>query len=112
MNKETASCKVVADSNDYISNWICKGLNIDKQWLGEHFTIGFVIADKLVGGLIYHDLRPRQDVWWTLYTTNKRWCSKKVLKFIFSLAFSSAFSFISDAIILLLITCKNVKCKV
>ena len=87
MSKDVASCKIVADTNDYITNWVCKGLKIGKDWLGKHFTIGFMVNDQLVGGLIYHDLRFGQDVWWTLYTTNKRWCSKKVLKFMFSLAF-------------------------
>ena len=89
MNKETAYCSniIVADQNDEITKWICEGLELDTDWLGPHFTIGFVRGGCLIGGLIYHDYRPGCDVWWTIYAPDKRWCSKKVLKFMFGLAF-------------------------
>ncbi len=87
MSKATAFCKIIADENEVITNWVCRGLNIGTNWLGEHFTVGFMRGGRLIGGLIYHDCRPGRDVWWTLYTTDKHWCSKKVLRFIFALAF-------------------------
>ena len=87
MSKETAYCKVIADTNNHITDWVCRGLNIGNQWLGEHLTIGFLYQGRLIGGLIYHDIRPHRDLWWTLYTTDKRWCSKRILKFMFSVAF-------------------------
>lgn len=87
MSKAAAFCKIIADENEVITNWVCNGLNLGTAWLGEHFTIGFMRDGRLIGGLIYHDCRPGRDVWWTLYTTDKHWCSKKVLHFIFALAF-------------------------
>lgn len=87
MNKELAFCKVVSDRNDIITKWICNGLNIKTDWLGKHFTIGFFYKSKLIGGLIYHDIRPYQDVWWTLYTNDKHWCTRRILHFMFSVAF-------------------------
>ena len=87
MSKAAAFCKIIADENEVITNWVCNGLNLGTAWLGEHFTVGFMRGGRLIGGLIYHDCRPGRDVWWTLYTTDKHWCSKKVLRFIFALAF-------------------------
>lgn len=87
MSREAASCSVVADTNGVITRWVCDRLEAGRTWLGEHFTIGFVRDGKLIGGLIYHDCRPGRDVWWTLYTEDKHWCSKKNLRFMFSLAF-------------------------
>lgn len=70
-------------------DWICSGLNTDKKWLeGEYYTIGFKLGHKLLGGLIYHNIRPQRDLWLTIYTADKRWCNRRVLKVIFSLAFN------------------------
>lgn len=87
MSRATASCKIIADQNDVITRFVCEGLGYDTDWLDEHFTIGFLCEGRLLGGLIYHNIRPGRDVWWTLYTIDKRWCSKRVLNFMFSLAF-------------------------
>ena len=87
MNKAAASCKVIADKGDFITSWVCRGLGFDSDWVGEHFTIGFMVDGELIGGLIYHNIRPGRDVWWTLYTIDKRWCTRSVLRFMFGLAF-------------------------
>ncbi len=87
MSKEATYCKIIGDSSGAITRWVCKGLNIDTDWIGAHQTIGFVHNGRLIGGLIYHNLRFGKDVWWTLYTTDKKWCNKRILKFMFLLAF-------------------------
>lgn len=87
MSRAAASCKIIADKGEIITRFVCKGLGFDTDWLGEHLTIGFMRGGRLIGGLIYHDCRPGRDVWWTLYTTDKHWCTKKALRFIFALAF-------------------------
>ena len=87
MNKEAASCNVIFDKNDVITNWVCDNLKSGNKWLGEHLTIGFTLGDRLIGGLIYHDCRMGHDVWWTIYTNDKHWCTRKILRFIFSVAF-------------------------
>ena len=87
MSRETVSCKVVADCDDKITDWVCNGLKIGTDWLDTHLTIGFVRGGELIGGLIYHDCRPERDVWWTLHTTDKHWCTKRILRFMFALAF-------------------------
>lgn len=88
MSKETVSCKIIADTDDIITRFVCAGLGYDASWLDEHFTIGFILDNRLIGGLIYHNIRPGIDVWWTLYTINKRWCTRRVLNFMFDVAFN------------------------
>lgn len=106
MNREAASCKIVTDQNDVITRWVCDHLQTGDTWLGEHFTVGFVRGGKLIGGLIYHDCRPGRDVWWTLYTEDKHWCTRKVLRFIFSVAFD----YFGCRRISLLTGINNIKC--
>lgn len=87
MNRDAALCDVVTDNKDKITDWVCLGLRIGTEWLDKHYTIGFWYKNKLIGGLIYHNIRKGRDVWWTLYTTDKHWCTKRILKFMFSVAF-------------------------
>ena len=79
--------KIIEDRNELITKYVCNGLNFGFEWLGMHFTYGMVVDGKLVGGLIFHDIRPNVEVWWTIYTENKRWCNRRMLKFMFALAF-------------------------
>ena len=72
-----------------LTDLICSGLKTDKNWLeGEYYTIGFKSGNKLLGGLIYHNIRPKRDLWMTIYTTDKKWCNRRALKIIFGLAFN------------------------
>ena len=81
--------KVIEDKNELITNYVCKNLNASRDWLGFHFTYGMIVDGKLIGGLIFHDIRPNVEVWWTIYTENKRWCNRRMLKFMFALAFNA-----------------------
>ena len=87
MKQPEEFCSVFYDNN--LVDWICQGLKIDKKWLeGDYYTIGFKSGNKLLGGLIYHNIRPQRDLWVTIYTADKKWCNRRVLKIIFSLAFN------------------------
>ncbi|MBE6454694.1 MAG: GNAT family N-acetyltransferase [Alphaproteobacteria bacterium] len=82
-------CNLVYDQDNRITEWVCKGLGFDRRWLDKEFhTFGFYISGKLIGGLIYHNIRPFRDLWWTIYTTDKRWCNRRNLKKIFEFAFN------------------------
>lgn len=81
--------QIIPDSNGAIKDWVCAGLNENTDWCGENYTCGFVRDGKLIGGLIYHDYRLDTDVWWTIFSTDKRWCTKRVLHYIFSIAFGA-----------------------
>lgn len=79
--------QIVPDKNDVITKWICKGLGYDKSWITDHITFGFMLNDKLIGGLIFHDYRPQQEIWWTVYSIDKRWCNRRMLRIMFGMAF-------------------------
>lgn len=89
MSKAAASCDIVTDSGGLIADWVCKGLGENIDWIGDNLTIGIVSDGKLLAGIIFNNYRPQTDVTLTIYTTNKRWCSKKILKHIFGIAFET-----------------------
>ena len=79
--------EIIHDECGVIKDWVCFGLGEDTQWCGENYTCGFSRNGKMIGGLIFHDYRKNTDVWWTIFSTDKRWCTKRVLKYIFGVAF-------------------------
>lgn len=81
--------KIIEDKNDLILRYVCEGLNIGYDWLGKHLVYGLVIDNRLVGGLIFHDIRPNVEAWWTIYTKDKRWCNRRMLRFVFGVAFNA-----------------------
>lgn len=88
MNGPAVFCNLSADTDGRITRFVCAGLGSDDKWLDqEHYTLGFAIDGRLVGGLIYHDIRRGRDLYWTIYTTDKRWCNRRILKAVFGLAF-------------------------
>ena len=88
MKQQAAFCDLVKDENNQITSWVCKNLHFKETLADAHFTIGIRLKEKLVGGLIYHNIRPGRDLWWTIYTNDKRWCSRRILQQIFHLAFN------------------------
>lgn len=87
MNKHRESCRLLYDYDRSIARWVCLKLGYDADEISDGQAFGFVINGKLIGGLIYHNIRENRDLWWTIYTMDKRWCTKKILKQIFGLAF-------------------------
>ncbi len=87
MSKPQEFCEIKPDSNNYVAKWVCSQLNFELKDIGEYRTLGFFVNHKLVGGLIYHNIRVNRDLWLTIYTTDKRWCNRRVLKNIFGLAY-------------------------
>jgi RimJ/RimL family protein N-acetyltransferase len=80
--------QICYDVDGRIAEWVCRGLNFDFRQLQTNITFGFAVDGQTVGGLIFHDLRYGQDVWWTVFSTDKRWCNRRMLKQMFGLAFS------------------------
>lgn len=82
------SMDIYPDLYGGITEWVRKGLGYDEDWPpGNCLTFGFYYNQKLVGALVFHDLRRHTEVWWTIYTENQHWCSRKVLRLMFTIAF-------------------------
>jgi RimJ/RimL family protein N-acetyltransferase len=75
------------DSHDIIADWVCRGLGLINVWKGQNVTYGFSYASKMVGGLIFHELQPHRDVWWTVWSNDKHWCNRTMLRQMFHKAF-------------------------
>lgn len=79
MKMEVDYCKIVPDYKNIITNWVCKNLQTDTNWLRDYKTFGVMKTSKIIAGLIFHNARFGQDVWWTIYSRDKHWCNKRIL---------------------------------
>lgn len=84
-SKARVLCK--PDTSGQVLKWVCDGLGDTPEDYGANLTIGVWLDDKLVAGIILNDHRPHIDVWMTIYSVNKRWCTKAVIKYVFNIVF-------------------------
>lgn len=80
--------KIFLDLRGGVTEFVCEGLKEEGVWLGKHMTLGITRKEKLIAGVIFNDIRPFIDVWLTIYTKDKHWCNKRVLRAIFYIAFN------------------------
>lgn len=88
MNSETEYYRITSDDDGFVTKWVCDGLGEDYNWVGSHVTMGVYLQNQLIAGIIFNDIRPNCDVWLTIYSTNKRWCTRRVLMIAFNLVFN------------------------
>lgn len=81
------SYEILPDLSDTIAEWVCRGLGFINVWHKNNLTYGFVYNGKIVGGLIFHDLQRHKEVWWTVYSTDRHWCNRRMLRQMFEMAF-------------------------
>lgn len=81
------SYEIYPDINGEIAAWVCAGLNENADWLGKNLTFGFAYNNRMAGGLIFHDCNVHRDVWWTIYSCDKHWCNRTMLRQMFAIAF-------------------------
>lgn len=93
------------DKDGMITRFVCQGLKENEDWVGEHLGLGIWLEKKLIAGVIYHDIRPKINVWVTIYSTDKKWCNKRVLRAIFEVAFD----FLNCRRISVLVSAQNTK---
>ncbi len=87
MSKEVEFCKLVV-GDEKLTEKICRQLKMDANNENIAVCLGFLLDDKLVGGVVYSDLQEKQDVWISILAQDKRWCCRRVLKNIFDVAFN------------------------
>lgn len=82
---ERVLCKPDLDGS--ILNWVCQGLGDNPLEYGVNITLGIYLADRLIAGVVFNDIRPNRDVWLSIYSENKKWCNRRVLRLIFDFVF-------------------------
>lgn len=85
MKSEAVLCKPDLDGS--IMKWTCQGLKEDINWVGDNVTIGVYLNNELIAGIIINEIRPNVDAYMTIYSINKRWCTRKVLRYVFNFLF-------------------------
>lgn len=86
MKSERVFCK--PDNTGEVLKWVCAGLGDEVADYGANLTIGVWLGKILIAGIILNDHRPNVDVWMTIYSVDKRWCTKAVLKYVFGVVFT------------------------
>ena len=85
MSKEAEFCRLVK-ADDKVCAFLCRKLDLPQD--EKTYGLGIFMGDRLAGGILYSDLRPNSDVWMSIFTQNKRWCCRRVLRGIFEIAFN------------------------
>jgi RimJ/RimL family protein N-acetyltransferase len=85
LKSEQVLCK--PDDSGEVIKWVCAGLGDEVEDYGANLTIGVYLGKKLIAGIILNDHRENHDVWLTIYSTDKRWCTKAVIKYVFGIVF-------------------------
>ena len=86
MKSARVLCK--PDEDGSVIAWVCKGLGDNQLDYGTNVTLGIYLNNSLIAGVIFNDIRPNRDVWLSIYTENKKWCNRRVLRLIFDFVFS------------------------
>lgn len=76
------------DDTGAVAAWVCAGLGDNIEDYGANLTIGVYLGKILIAGIIMNDHRKDVDVWLTIYSVNKRWCTKAVIKYVFGIVFN------------------------
>lgn len=86
LEKPSPMVELIIDKTPVLGVWAYHllGLKIDPQQV--FFSWGIVYQGRLIGVIVWTDLRPAHDVWWTIVTWDKHWCTKGILRHIFVIA--------------------------
>lgn len=86
MKSERVLCK--PDTDGSVISWVCNGLGDNPQEYGRNVTLGIYLDKRLISGVIFNDIRPNRDVWLSIYSIDKKWCNRRVLRLIFDFVFN------------------------
>ena len=85
-NIEQSEIKLFIDQTPLLALYAYQKLGLPLEVWQVLFSVGFVYKGKLIGILVWTDYRYNHDVWWTIYTWDKHWCTKKVISTMFKIA--------------------------
>ncbi len=85
--KQQPLTDVLWDKTGETIEWACNGLGYPSDSLRVFLSLAIFWQGRLVGALLFHDGYAQKDVWWTIYTTDKHWCQRRLLRKMFRVAF-------------------------
>lgn len=85
LKSERVLCKPDIDGS--IFRWVCEGLKDNPEEYGSNITLGIFLHNRIIAGVVFNSIRQNRDVWLSIYSENKRWCNRRVLRLIFDFVF-------------------------
>lgn len=74
------------DNTGEIYNWIKSSLK-DQDEFNNDLTIGIYFDKKLVAGICF-SVYSKYNIYLTIYSNDKRWCSRRVINFVYEYCFN------------------------
>lgn len=87
MNKVMDLFEFVVEKNGPLTAFALNRLGLKAQEIAPVLSLGIALNQKLVGVVVLSDLKPNFEVWLSIYTLDKRWCTRRVLRQIFGFVF-------------------------
>ena len=78
---------VVYDKSGFTADFVSVGLKLKNEEMRQGLSLAVFYGAKMVGGVVLTELSPKNSVWLNIYTTDRHWCSKRVLQKIFGVGF-------------------------
>ena len=85
MSLERVLCK--PDKTLATAVFVAHGL---KDNVGDYLpclSINISLNGQTVAGVLINDIRPKRDCWLTIYSTSKRWATRRVMRYVFGIVF-------------------------
>ena len=86
MKSDRVLCK--PDETNQTLFYVADGLGDNPNDYLPCLALNISFNGKTIAGVLLNDLRPGRDVWMTIYSSNKRWATKSVIKYVFGIVFN------------------------
>lgn len=87
LKREAVLSEIIYDPSGLTADFVADGLHLEREEMRRGYAFAVVADGKMAGGVVFTELRPGISSWISIYTTNKRWCSARVLRQIFAAGF-------------------------
>lgn len=87
LKREVALSDIIYDPSGLTADFVAGGLKLDREEMRRGYAFAIEADGKIAGGVVFTELRPGISSWISIYTVNKRWCSARSLRRIFSAGF-------------------------
>ncbi len=74
------------DDTGEVYNWVKSSLK-DRDEFHNDLTIGIYFSNKLIAGIVF-SIYSKYNVYLTIYSEDKRWCSRRVINFVYEYCFN------------------------
>ena len=89
LSREAELSELVYDRSGCVAKMVADGLTLEAEEMLKGYAFAILVGSKILGGVVFSDYRAGDSAWISIYTTDKRWCTAKILKQIFGLAFDA-----------------------